>query len=142
MNDTYECSYVEVLELLKHIPKNEYQKIPKEKIEFYERNKDNNYKYIYEENYPQISLKTSAIIVNLYKEYIASLDEKKKIEEILALNRIKRENESKEMYNSNDIFINRKKKDKIEENSLIEYKETVFIKLKKFIYKLKKMIGR
>ena len=39
MNDTYECSYVEVLEILKHIPKEEHDKIPKELIEFFEKNK-------------------------------------------------------------------------------------------------------
>ena len=32
MNDTYEKSYVEVLKILKHIPKKEYDIIPKEKI--------------------------------------------------------------------------------------------------------------
>ncbi len=38
MNDTYSCSYVEVLEILKHLPKEQYEKIPKEKIEFYQNN--------------------------------------------------------------------------------------------------------
>ena len=47
MNNTYSLSYVEVLEILKHIPKEDYEKIPKEKIEFYENNKDKNYIYIY-----------------------------------------------------------------------------------------------
>ena len=31
MNNTYSLSYVEVLEILKHIPKEDYEKIPKEK---------------------------------------------------------------------------------------------------------------
>ena len=33
MNDTYGCSYVEVLEILKNITKEDYEKITKEKIE-------------------------------------------------------------------------------------------------------------
>ena len=37
MNNSYANSYVEVLEILKHIPDNEYKKIPEEKIRFYEK---------------------------------------------------------------------------------------------------------
>ena len=54
MNNTYSLSYVEVLEILKHIPKEDYEKIPKEKIEFYENNKDKNYIYIYNPVNPKI----------------------------------------------------------------------------------------
>ena len=78
MNNTYSLSYVEVLEILKHIPKEDYEKIPKEKIEFYENNKDKNYVYIYNPVNPKISRKTDAILINLYKNYIAKDDEKEK----------------------------------------------------------------
>ena len=39
MQDKYKCSYVEVLEILKYIPKEEFEKIPKEKIEFMRKTK-------------------------------------------------------------------------------------------------------
>ncbi len=92
MNDTYRCSYVEVLEILKHIPKKDYEKIPKEKIEFYKNNMDKNYRYIYDEISPKTLRKTDTILINLYKNYIATAEEKIKIEQILKLNERKLEN--------------------------------------------------
>lgn len=55
--NTYECSYVEVLEILKHIPKEQYNKIPKEKILFYEKNKNDKYQYIFNEQKINLSKK-------------------------------------------------------------------------------------
>ena len=48
MENTYEKAYVEILEILKYIPMREYNKIPKERIEFFEKNKDKNYQYKYD----------------------------------------------------------------------------------------------
>ena len=104
MNDTYECSYVEVLEILKHIPKEEYDKIPKELIEFFEKNKDKSYQYIYNPVSPKTLIKTDAIIVSLYKDYIASDNEKKHIEKRLMENYEKAESEKRKQYNPDDLF--------------------------------------
>lgn len=105
MIDNYEHSYVEVLEILKHIPKNEFEKIPKEKIEFYEKYKDKKYTFIYsDENCKHILRKTRAILVNLYINYIATEDEKKKIEQILKLNDQKAEIEKSKKYNPDNLF--------------------------------------
>ena len=109
MNNTYECSYVEVLEILKHIPKKEYDKIPKEKIEFYKKHMDKSYKYEYNPASPKTLRKTDAIIINLYKNYIASDDERKKIDEKLMLNYQKAEIEKRKKYNPDDLFKNKKK---------------------------------
>ena len=77
MNNKYAKAYVEVLEIIKHLPKDEYNKIPKEKIIFYETNKDNNYKYsidiskeIYEQN---ISKDANVILTNLKSTYYEDL---------------------------------------------------------------------
>ena len=86
MNNTYECSYVEVLEILKYISREEYEKIPKEYIEFLNENKNKNYKYKYNQNSPQTLRKTDAIIVYLYKNYIATSEERENIEKKLKLN--------------------------------------------------------
>ena len=51
MENTYACSYVEVLEILKHIPKREYEKIPKEKIEFYENLQEEFIEYSVKKNF-------------------------------------------------------------------------------------------
>ena len=61
MDDTYEKSYVELLEILNYIPVEEYEKIPKEKLEFYKENMDKNYKYTYNPNSSRTSRKTDAI---------------------------------------------------------------------------------
>ena len=110
-NNTYACSYTEVLEILKHIPKEQYDKIPKEKIEFYENNKDNEYICIFNEStdIDMISGKAKSILINLYKNYIADNQEKQKIEEKLRLNEIKHELEKAEKYNLNDLFKNKRK---------------------------------
>lgn len=132
-NDTYSCSYVEVLEILKSVPIEEYKKIPKEKIMFYESNKDKEYIYIYNEDNKVISRKAKTILINLYKNYIASDDEKTKIEEILKLNDIKLEEDKRNKYNSNDLFKNKSckimdKQDIKETTTMIEYKKTMWYK--------------
>ena len=104
MNDTYECSYVEVLEILKYIPKEEYDKIPKELIEFFEKNMDKSYKYTYNPASHKTLRKTDAIIVSLYKDYIANDDEKKQIEKRLMNNYEKAESEKRKQYNPDDLF--------------------------------------
>ena len=104
MNDTYECSYVEVLEILNHIPKEDYEKIPKEKINFYKENMDKNYKYVYNVEFPQTLRKTDAIIVNLYKNYIVTKAQKEQIETILKINSKKSEIEKRKLYNPDTLF--------------------------------------
>ncbi len=103
-NNTYPCSYVEILEILRHIPKEEYRKIPQEKIMFYQANKDNEYIYIYNENNKVISRKAKTILINLYKNYIANIEEKSKIEEILKLNDVKLEFEKTKKYDVKELF--------------------------------------
>ena len=45
INNIYAKAYTEVLEVLKYFPEEEYKKIPIEKINFYKRNMDKNYKF-------------------------------------------------------------------------------------------------
>lgn len=84
MVNEYSRNYTELLEILKHIPIDEYNKIPKQKIEFYEKYKDKSYKYEY--SLDNISKNTKAILTNLYKDYIANDKEKELINRILKLN--------------------------------------------------------
>ena len=39
MNNEYSKAYTEVLEIINHFSEDEYKKIPKEKIDFFEKNK-------------------------------------------------------------------------------------------------------
>ena len=50
MGNNYEKAYTEILEILKYIPKEEYERIPKEKILFFEENCDKNYEFKFDIN--------------------------------------------------------------------------------------------
>lgn len=141
MNNTYSLSYVEVLEILKHIPKEDYEKIPKEKIEFYENNKDKNYVYIYNPVNPKISRKTDAILINLYKNYIAKDDEKEKINHILKLNEMKNEQEKQENFDLNNIFNNKKSEIKNNNVDILPVEKKRETRFKKIIDKIKKIFN-
>ena len=89
----YKMAYKEVIEILKHVPEDDVQKIPKEKIEFYKNNMDKDYVFIInpkidlsEQN---VSQEAKAVIVNLYRDHFATEKEKVKIKEILDLNQRK-----------------------------------------------------
>ena len=91
MNNTYPMAYTEVLTLLKYYLKEEdYNKIPKEKIEFFEKNADSEYKYRIDKSKPyakqNISKKANSIIVSLYRDYFVTHEEKRILDQILVLN--------------------------------------------------------
>lgn len=146
-NNIYAKAYKEVLEIIKFFPEKEYNKIPKEKIEYYKNNMDKNYEFIID---PQkdlseqnISKEANAIIISLYQDYFATEEQKQKIKEILELNEKKVELERREKYNPEDIFKNRIKQVEDEEDNkqtestaLVEYKENFFTRFKNFILKL------
>lgn len=136
--DKYSKAYTEVLEILKHLPKNEYDKIDKEKIKFFEKNKDISYKFsinpeisLDEQN---ISIEANSIIVTLFQDYFASEKQKEKLNIILKENEKKYQEEIRNKYNPDDIFKNKNTKkvnedsnQKIESNNLpIEFKERKF----------------
>jgi len=109
----YSKACTEVLEMLKYLPKNEYEKIPKEKIEFLEHNKDSNYKFsinpqIELEN-QNISIEANSIIVTIFRDYFASELQKEKLQIILQQNEKKYQEQFREMYNTDNVFKNTKK---------------------------------
>ena len=137
---SYAKAYTEVLEIIKYFPKEEYDKIPAEKIKFYENNMDQDYIFtinpeldLSEQN---ISPEANAIIINLFTDYFATEEQKSKIKNILEENSQKEELEKRERYNPDNIFKKDIKEEKVEESStnetvaLVEYKESFF---KKFI---------
>lgn len=148
INSRYAKAYTEVFEIIKYFPQNEYNKIPKEKIEFYKNNMDKDYVFsispeidLSEQN---ISPEANAVIVNLFIDYFATDEQKIKIEEILYLNQKKEEKEKRERYNPDNIFknvnedkyINLEAPENTRNTALIEYKESFFAKFLNFIYKI------
>ena len=132
VNNDYAKAYTEVLEILKCIPKDDFDKIPKEKIEFYQKNMDKNYNYIIDEsvnfNEQSISDITKAILANIFRDYWATEYQK---ERILAKEKYdieKLEQEKKERYNSDNIFKNAalEEREEIRETALVEYKKQNF----------------
>lgn len=140
MNKKYSKAYTEVLEILKHIPKDEYDRIPKSEIQFYENNCDKNYKFIYNESVSlknqEISREANAVIIAIYMNYLADEKQKIIIDEVLKQNAVNAEKEKSKKYNSNNIFNNQ-----INENSNLpmevdKKKENIFVK---FFNKLKQL---
>ena len=150
INNKSAKAYKEVLEIIKYFPEEEYNRIPKEKIEFFENNMDKEYEFTIDPEIDlskqNISKEANALIINIYLDYFANEEQKKKVMEILKLNEKKAELEKKEAYNPEDLFNNKNiinnnknnqiNQEKSEENSLIEYTENFFTKFKNFIMKL------
>lgn len=143
--NSYAKAYVEVLEIISHFSEKNLNKIPRERIEFYEKNKDSKYKFKInpkiELNKQHISKEASAIIVNIYKDYFATEEQKEKINEVLKINQNRAEQEKKVKFNKYDLFknnisANNFKKNITQETAIKEYKDNFFIRLKNLIIKL------
>lgn len=147
MNDgKYSRAYTEVLEILKYLPKNEYEKIPKEKIEFFERNKDKSYNFFIkpqiELEKQNISIEANSIIITIFRDYFASELQKEKLKIILEQNENKYQEQLREKYNPDNIF--KYKKQEIENKNannlpVVKKEENYFIK---FINYIKGLIFR
>lgn len=121
VDNKYAVAYSEVLEILKHIPTEDYNKIPKSKIEFFETNADSEYIFSYDSNKTleeqDVSNITKGIIILLFRDYWATELQRNKIIAKQNYDRIKLEEKKKEKYNLNNIFINNHK------NSLVDIPE-------------------
>ena len=122
----YAKAYTEVLELLKQLPIEEYDRIPKSEIEYYEKNRDISYDFKLKKFKPieeqEISVEANSIIINIFKNYFATDIQKKKLEQILKENSQKLEQEKNEKYSAENLFIN-KTLEYTEQTEMIVYKE-------------------
>ena len=130
----YAIAYKEVFEILKYIPKEDYNKIPSEKIELYKAIQEKNYNFKYnpsktldEQN---VSKRAKAIIALLFRDYWATDIQRKKILEKQKYDRQRIEEEKKQKYQDKDLFKKEERtieiKDNTESVTLIKYKENVF----------------
>lgn len=108
MTTKYKKAYTEVLEILSHLPKEEYCKIPKEKINFYNENMDKDYIYkidnTLELSKQNISKEANAILISLFRDYFATEKQKRILKNLLNKNQEKLEKEKSNNYNANNIF--------------------------------------
>ncbi len=130
----YAIAYKEVFEILKYIPKEDYNKIPSEKIELYKVMQEKNYNFKYnpsktldEQN---VSKRAKAIIALLFRDYWATDIQRKKIIEKQKYDRQRIEEEKKQKYQYKDLFKKEERTIEIKDNTdsvtLIKYKENVF----------------
>ena len=153
--NNYSKAYTEVLEIISYFSEDEYSKIPSDKIKFFEENKDSSYDYKINPEVDldkqSISKEASSILVYLYREYFASEHQRNVLDDILMDNQRLLEKEKEIKYNSNKIFESTKEQvsEGIEseekfasnetenkDNSIVTYKESFFVKLKKFILRI------
>lgn len=134
--NNYPKAYTEVLEIIKYLPEEEREKIPAEKINFYEQNCDKEYEFKFDISKPideQKTLReTNAIIVLLFRDHFATPEQKEKLEKILQQNEEKHQQELREKYNPDNIFKksenSKKEAETIETMALVEVKKDNVIK--------------
>ena len=137
-NIEYANAYSEVLEILKNISKEDYEKVPSEKIDLFEKNANKNYNFQYDTNLTldeqNVSKRTKAIIAILFRDYWATPEQREKILAKQNYDRIQIEKNKQKQYNVDNIFKNKEKKAETVENSvsMVEYKESIFSKIKKW----------
>lgn len=116
VDDKYAIAYSEVLEILRYIPREDYNKIPIDKIKVFVENANDKYVFNYnpdktlqEQNVSDI---TKGIIIMLFRDYIANDNQRDKIIKKQYCDRMNVENEKRKKYNP-DIWANRKKENAI-----------------------------
>ena len=142
----YANAYTEVCEILNYLNKDEYNKIPQEIIDVFEDNK--NIDYLYEIDLDkdlteqQISKEAKAILLNIFRDYLATSDQNTKIKEWLAKDRMFLERQKQQKY-SKDVFekySNSNTNNSMADNSLLaDIKSQSFFK--RIIDKIKKFFN-
>lgn len=117
----YANAYTEVYEILNYLDEEEYSKIPEELLEVFEENRNLDYEYEVNEEQDlskQPMLKeTKAILLNIFRDYLATPEQKQKIKQWLQADRAYIERQKQEKYNSN-VFKNKTRDEKIDNEEL------------------------
>lgn len=126
----YKIAYSEILEILKYVSKEDFDKIPLEMIEMFKKNASNESVFKYNPNETlqeqNVSETTRTIIAILFRDYWASQEQKAKI---IAVQNSEREKIRQEKYSPDNLFKNVKRNQineettQIENVAMVEYKE-------------------
>lgn len=138
MKNSFAIACTEVLDVLKYLPQNEYERIPKDEIEFLESQKDSSF------NVQGINLskEANALIIILWEKYFASQNEKERLYNILKQNYQKEEKIKKELYNYDNLFKEKKKESteliEVENKKwyerILDFLKEIRLKFKKYMY--------
>ncbi len=137
----YKIAYSEVLEILKYISKEEFNKIPPNMVEMFRENASNENEFVYNPNKTlqeqNVSETARTIIAILFRDYWATENQKSKI---LAKQNYDRKKIKEEKYNPDNIF--KKHSTQQEENvitnevAMVEYKASIFTKIKNWFKRI------
>ena len=139
-------AYTEVYTILQDLNEEEYNKIPPEVVEAIKANRNEEYEYELDaelelKDQPMLA-ETKAILFNMFRDYLATPEQKAKI--IRMQNEARQNNELKKQQRYNiDVFANRQKEDTVQQNSektqIVKYKENIF---KRILNKIKRFFSR
>lgn len=111
----YKKRFVEIDEIIKNMPKEEFDKIPNDLISIIRKNKDSNYIWKYDKSKrlvdQNLSKDTIAILAYMNTEFILENEKRMLMRNIHYLNEMKKEELKKKRFNPEDIFKLYKKKD-------------------------------
>ena len=137
-------AYKEVLEILKYIPKEDYDKLPKYIIENMEKEQDKEHIFCITKfddfEHQEMMKETEVILSVLYRDYWATEEQRKAIHAMEHFEKRKIEEEKSKKYkSSNNIFqkeeIIKNKKEQSSQNQLVQVKQEGF--LRRAIMKIK-----
>lgn len=141
----YANAYTEILEIIKFIPDSDYEKIPPDYIQIFQKNSNANYCFKYnpkktldEQN---VSKTTKEIIALLYRDFWANNERKKKILQYQENRKLQIEKAKNEKYNPNLIFKQQTTQNQTLEEiqeyknevSMVCYKENIFTRFFNFM---------
>lgn len=149
MEEKYHKAYKEVIEILKYIPQESVNKIPKTMLKTFEDKMDKNYIFNVDTNktFEEQNLleETKVIFAIIFREYWATPYQKERIISKEKYDRQKIEIEKFNRYNPNDIFKKRIKNNEIIEKEQqasselpVKYNEKFYLKILKFLNKVLK----
>lgn len=114
--------YKEVYEILKYIPKSEFNKIPKDLINLIKQKMDKNYEYYVDcEDFQnqQMMHETQVILAIFFRDYWATEKQKKIISDYEKSKEIEYQEKQREKYNPDDVLKNRQKQYELNNNNIL-----------------------
>lgn len=146
LSNNYRMAITEVLEILKNVEIDEYNKIPQKIITFLEEQKDSNYIFTIKSNQNFEDLKimneTKGFLSLIYYSYMCNSDEERKLYLLTLNNNEKKfQDDLRKKYDYSNLFKDKteKKENLIVDNNttqLVKYKENFFVKFINYIKKL------
>ena len=145
MEDNYSKAYKEIVEILKYVPEESVNKIPKEMRDMFEAEQLKTYNFQIDTEKPfeeqELLEETKAILANIFRDYWATDYQKSRIIEKENQDREECERQKREKYNPNDIFKNRNSNNNnvveknIQEQLNEEYNKNLPMEVKENFYK-------